>query len=347
MEREHTFYRIPPEVIVMIYKRMNDIKDVNATLSTCRRAKAIFDAHAGVIAKSHLLRTLDPSNIKLMVMAVASRDVDPTDPASLERFFHSYVWRTDPWPASYFTMDMVVALPWFCKAVDQLFNKTFIGLWRSHFYFGVTPTEGARELRTCLMMETAANLFYRAPGKHGAVLRHTPCGEWVDKYWEVFSHVEVETVLLTADYYRQCFFDSIDTVYIAPRRALYTSYRMNGVLGFTVGLENLYKWTQKLPLGSLPHIVEEFWWSGPEEEEIGTPYHDAKRCLGNKTRLQPRFQPDPDAIDEETWQRVKCEGLKKFFGCGEFDQSIGMLSCWDKATLTRFGEAMRNAHPLP
>ncbi|KAI1095456.1 hypothetical protein F5B19DRAFT_345747 [Rostrohypoxylon terebratum] len=134
MEPQHIFHRLPVELVVKIYKSMDDAGDVKATLSTCRRAKAIFDDNAGVIAKSHLLRRLHPSNIKLMVMAVASRDVDPQDEESIER-------------------------------------------------------------------------FYRPPGRNSQTLRQTPHVEWVDKYWDVFSHVELEAVLWTRLPFNLCFSD--------------------------------------------------------------------------------------------------------------------------------------------
>ncbi|KAI1210620.1 uncharacterized protein F4807DRAFT_422058 [Annulohypoxylon truncatum] len=201
MEPDHIFYRMPPELIVKIYKRMNDIGDVKATLSTCRRAKAIFDEHAGAIAKSHLLRTIHPINVKLMVMAVASRDVDPRDQKSVEQFFRSYIWRAEPWPASYITMEMVAALPFFYGCMNLLFERIWIGLWRE--FSGIPPTDAelARVLRTFLMIETATNLFYRAPGKNGEALRRAPHVEWVDRYWEVFSHAEIEVVLKTKPHY--------------------------------------------------------------------------------------------------------------------------------------------------
>lgn len=194
MEPENIFHRLPVEIVVKIYKSMNDAGDVKATLSTCRRAEAVFDDNAGVIAKSHLLRTLHPYNIKMMVMAVASRDVDPQDEKSIEQFFRDYLFRADPWPASMFTMDMVAALPILKKAMWQVLSCTYVGVFWKPFHVKVTPTEIARELRTCLMLETGANLFYRPPGRNHLTVMRTPHVEWVDKYWDVFSQVELQAI---------------------------------------------------------------------------------------------------------------------------------------------------------
>ncbi|KAI1461119.1 hypothetical protein F4805DRAFT_414790 [Annulohypoxylon moriforme] len=193
--KEHIFNRIPVELMIKIYKSLFDLKDVKATLSTCRRAKAIFYENAGDIAKAYLFRTLDPSNLKLLVMAVASRDVDPQDPASIEQFFRKYIWRSGPWPSSYITMDMVASLEPFCETCNHAW------MWVSlPFEYKRTPTQEARKLRGGLMIETATNLFYRGPGKDGAIFWRSPNVEWADKYWEAFSRIEVMMVLEVSFY---------------------------------------------------------------------------------------------------------------------------------------------------
>ncbi|KAI0884717.1 uncharacterized protein GGS22DRAFT_188928 [Annulohypoxylon maeteangense] len=341
--REPLFQHLPAELIIKIYKSMNDIEDIKATLSTCRRAKAIFDAHASAIAKSHLLRKIHPSNLKLMVMAVASRDVDPEDPVSIERFFHKYIWHAadDVWPNSYFTMDMVALLPVFAGAAEQVWECAGANCFRRPFYFEQSPTEDARKLRVCLMIETATNLFYRAPGKDGVIFWRCPNAEWADRYWDAFSRVEVDMVVEVADFVAHVLLNSTGAL---PVKTTFRRRDFRQALwkfAFTIGLETLYRWHQVEPY-SMPSLIEDTWESIPDGESMETPLDDATRCLENKTGLQPRFQPDPDAIDEEAWQFIKREGVRKFGNLIAQVPEQTMMSFWDKAALMKFCEAMRS-----
>ncbi|KAI0900467.1 hypothetical protein F4806DRAFT_504218 [Annulohypoxylon nitens] len=352
MESENIFQHLPVEIVVKIYKSMNDAGDVKATLSTCRRAKAIFDDNAGVIAKSHLLRTLHPYNIKMMVMAVASRDVDPQDEKSIEQFFRDYLFRADPWPASMFTMDMVAALPIFVAAMREVLIGTYLGVFWRPWCLGMTPTEIARRLRTCLMIETGANLFYRPPGRNPQTVMRTPHVEWVDKYWDVFSRVELEAVVdnFLREPYHESYRDSMRHTPNCKRGDI--DILMSGYLGFTVGLENLGNvatsrrdHTNPDRICNLCLSLDDKWFGEWKGRQIETPYHDARRCLRNKIDPQPRFQPDPEAIDEETWNYLNSQKLEDIFGTRQTDGK-GWLACWDSAIVTKYGEQMRKDYPI-
>ncbi|KAI1106721.1 hypothetical protein F4804DRAFT_299651 [Jackrogersella minutella] len=196
---------MPAEVILMIYECMDDIGDVKATMSTCKQAKAFYDANSGVIAKAHILRTLSPINIRLGIMAIASRAVEPTDAQSVEQFFHRYIWHTGSMRLSDFTMDLAAALPSF-SGLPHIFkyNCDYHPMVTTHFGPS-TRTEEDREIRTCLMVETAANLFYRGPGKDGRILPRAPYAEWEKAYWACFSIGEVACVLEMNEHYCHVF----------------------------------------------------------------------------------------------------------------------------------------------
>ena len=189
---------LPTENLISIYACCRDMHDVKALSGACRRLRDVFAAHENVVARAHIFRTLSPSDFRLGVMAVASRDVDPRDRGAVERFLDRYVARAGAdWPASNFSMGVAVALPRLVLAADALAEYAFY--WFTKTALDVSPTEHARKIRTTFMVETAANLFYRAPGgsQSGAggsantLLWMAPFPDLETTFWEAFSYDEI------------------------------------------------------------------------------------------------------------------------------------------------------------
>lgn len=190
MAQPNIFERFPVEVITMIYGAMSDLKDVKATLSTCKRAKEVFEKNSGAIAKDHILRIIGNCDLKLAVMAVVSREVNPTSRESVERFFKEYLWETDEWPTSYFTMNIACAIPPLMVAARSM-ARCNVDTWGASF----SP---ARVTNTSFMIETAINLFHKMPGSQGKTFWRAPQEDLAEKYWLTFSASEIRQVMHSA-----------------------------------------------------------------------------------------------------------------------------------------------------
>ncbi|KAI0831610.1 hypothetical protein F5Y06DRAFT_201335 [Hypoxylon sp. FL0890] len=198
MAKMNPFESVPAEVAGMIYGSMSSLQDVKAALSTCKKAKEAYDTSANTIAKAHILRIAGCVDYKLAVMAVTSRDVDPSDQDSVERFFQKYIWQTEEWPAPYFSMNIANALSPLVEAAAYM-AKGATAQWAHELPKGhsFSQTERARTLNSFFMIEIAANLFHKMPGNEGTILWRAPLENWEEKYWGVFSACEIGQVLDT------------------------------------------------------------------------------------------------------------------------------------------------------
>lgn len=193
-ENRNFFKCMPREIILEVFKHMDSFDDIKAMFSTCRAAYNIFQQNEGHIAKAYIMRdTGEIMPYKLPVMAAASKDVDPTDSKSIQRFLDQYVRETGPWPASCFTMVIAKRSKQLVLIAEKLFGDILNGRGHcSDHPFNTTRTESIRIMRTVFMIETAGNLFYRMPDY--TILTSAPCRDLEYEYWAAFSQHELRQV---------------------------------------------------------------------------------------------------------------------------------------------------------
>ncbi|KAI0004724.1 hypothetical protein F4779DRAFT_633878 [Xylariaceae sp. FL0662B] len=282
---------LPTELIYTIFTVAADANDVHSLMLASKRLYSVYERSSGLIAKSHSLRILSPSDYKLAIMAVESRAVDPTDQASLSEFFEVFIYQKD-WIFSQFRMSTVSQLPSLLEAAV-------------HFLPGAnninnlsTPTEHARIVRTILMWETAINLFHWMPGKDGEMLWRAPHPSWVDKYLDSFSNGELyQDMDLAMD---------ISMANVLMDRNL-------------IGVEKLSKWCRELREWPRSEATKE---RPIRPSRLHSEYirfvaaskdHPAlveeqmiHRCVERSQQKQrndrPRFHPDPDTMNDITWK---------------------------------------------
>ncbi|KAI1411689.1 hypothetical protein F5Y13DRAFT_190998 [Hypoxylon sp. FL1857] len=108
--RVNFFHILPQEIVTMIYGCMNDIADVKATLSTCKKAKEMSEDDAKYIAKMHIFRMIGFNHYRVAAMiAPFIHDIGPADMETREASFREY-YREGEWPVPHFTTDIAGVL---------------------------------------------------------------------------------------------------------------------------------------------------------------------------------------------------------------------------------------------
>ncbi|OTA65267.1 hypothetical protein K449DRAFT_463390 [Hypoxylon sp. EC38] len=357
------FQRLYPEIIVKIYGHMSDLGDVKATLSTCKKAKGIFEEHVNTIAKAHILQILGPQDYKFAVMAVASREVDPTDQSSVEGFFRKYL-ETEKWPASYFTMNIANTLPLLQSYADFLTEYAF-NTWIP--YSDMNENEYTRQINTMFMVETAVNLFHKMPGdgQDFDFFWRAPLEEWEEKYWFMFSACELGQVVHVGFQFFEVLHYAVNEQHscrcrlcVACDYGLPNHLNANNdvrrdpipaALAYCVGLDELFHWARYgnpcLRINGMYEELHEALSNNDAEVKRHCLIGVAEHCMKMQDPLRGRFRPDSQAIDEVTWLSFMADngkGFSNFFACsGAGDDFAGGVACWDMSTVMEWGEWMR------
>ncbi|KAI0388146.1 hypothetical protein F5Y04DRAFT_274997 [Hypomontagnella monticulosa] len=201
---------LPPEIIVKIYTSTKSSSDVKSLFLTSKRLYQVYEVNCHLIAKAHIFRVLRPDDYKLAIMAVESRKVNPHDEASLERFFHDYVHRNE-WDIKLFRMYTAFNIAELAHTTEEL--VVYGTIPRSNggrisqtcppgpLPYYEPPEVRARKRRAYYIQETVINLFHRMPGPRQLPLLETPHEKWAEKFWAIFSPVEIDQVRTIRLYY--------------------------------------------------------------------------------------------------------------------------------------------------
>ncbi|KAI1765822.1 hypothetical protein GGR53DRAFT_529261 [Hypoxylon sp. FL1150] len=365
--------RIPEEVSVMIFEELDDLSDVQAIVFTCHEAYRIYKRHEGAIVKSKFLNVITRSPFyKLPLMAYASRDVDPTDRNSIEQFFRRYIWMTDPWPNTYFTLKgfrgFYETLELVGSAEGFVMN---LRLDRSpdknHPIYG-DNTELDRMVATALMVETAANLFHRMPSKHGEFIGIAAHRQLEYDYWAAFSQSEWNQVKALSGLYPEVLgkvlkfakdgwpseFDLAglcEQIHDMHSNCRCPQHEGALMFAYMIGADHLSSYETWDPDDIAPHPVA---WDlrafldtlplGPSGRYV-TEFPE--EFMTGENHRERRFQPDNYVVDDETLERLERDGPAKFFNCrGARLLGNTTVLFWDKESLETYGEQWRKIyHP--
>ncbi|KAI1388321.1 uncharacterized protein F4822DRAFT_428941 [Hypoxylon trugodes] len=216
--RPNAIFCLPVETIVKICASMETVEDIKAFALTSRRANDIVKQNDSIIAKDFILEkfgTSITSNYKLVVMAAASRDVNPLNRAEVRQFFEFYLKdKNRIWTTSHFSLAIAGRIAKIMEAVRGVIALRPNVNPRVYQYFPLpqhlkSKTELSREVQTCLMMEIATNLFHLMPD--GTILFNVPYLDLFHSFWGSFSFLEVKQTEAMCNRFRACLFNSFQS----------------------------------------------------------------------------------------------------------------------------------------
>ncbi|KAI1373693.1 hypothetical protein F4677DRAFT_448263 [Hypoxylon crocopeplum] len=344
--------RLPVEILVEIFSFAGSADDVHSLLLTSKKLYAAYIKNANRIAKAHIFRLLDPSDYKLAVMAIESRNVNPLDQTSLQRFFDDYIHHEE-WGIKLFRMRTVSRLPELINAisyiVETLNESPGTRLKRD---MGPTPGENARKTRAYYMQEVSLNLFNRMPGEEGHWILSTPNKDWMTKYWANFSPGEIaQAKLVRCFWYRWHLYDvqlcSEFRMHLPPLSStMMTGSQLQAILYTQLcGIRIISHWVRPTRSGVLSVAKD---WSQftnqATREEIDSMcsslHQQITDCVREAEQLgNPCFHQDPESISDEVWD-MRDNEWNKYSDIDVFDNEghMGGFShrvIYDKSTVAK------------
>ncbi|KAH9894508.1 hypothetical protein F4778DRAFT_794551 [Xylariomycetidae sp. FL2044] len=186
------FTKIPMELVVMVLKDLSSERDIKAFALTCRQFNSAWKGHKHDIIKKHIEEVIpDPSTLKIALLEVEARKVDASDEASVTKFMDKFmIPGADIDPTLHSTFKTAEKVR---STYDALHNQLLYTLKRQPLNvinFRFTPSESERVVRSFLILEIEANLFWRAPEGETRLFFTPTFPELRVRYWNCFSHGE-------------------------------------------------------------------------------------------------------------------------------------------------------------
>ncbi|CAJ2513135.1 Uu.00g012540.m01.CDS01 [Anthostomella pinea] len=362
--------KLATETLVAIFG-FTDLEGVHSLLLTCKKTYNAFKGSAHHISKAQIFQQLaNPRDYKLSVMVIESRQVDPLERAGVEKFIEDFMHHQE-YDLGLFRMQTAYNLPRLNEALDYVIAVDNADAYHErHAIVPETPTELARRRRNFLMQEVCLNLFHRLPGKYGALLCEPPYQGLFDAYWQNFSRGKISEVAGHQFAYPPILFDawskisglncpqgrkgvSGDTCHCFEKWQLegygYESTEPPRPVLFShlVGVEQLYSWS----CGSKTRCIHREWMKFVDQ----TPLSEADlvnlqvggpgwRPLTNKEWSSVRFQEDPKAMSEKTWDwgDKDWEAYLEDGGRSLDQRCSAQRTQWDEATALEWRRKAQN-----
>ncbi|KAI0850174.1 hypothetical protein F5Y00DRAFT_233810 [Daldinia vernicosa] len=350
--RTSPFHRLPVEVVSMIFANMDTWKDFKAAAHSCKRALAITRQNESFIASTWISNMLPPSVEKFGIMAVASRQFGRYE---VKEFVEKYISHEGDYPSTYKSMAIASELPELVKAAQLIINTPLVRTPypnRSPDGIEKTPTEYARELRACFMIETAANLLRGLEHEADENLAEGKFGEMKRAYWTAFSKVEVQAARLMFDNYEQNLFNALncnrgrncylDDKELERSRFSSTNRSFARVFSLEAGLLQMHDWNNR-PIILLHWAFRDFKQGRGSGRRDAYQYFD--QFLENEDMVfaESPFQPDPKAIDlaaRDEFFKANKDDISSYYTCDDLQKGLSCQIFWDQDTFTAWQQQL-------
>ncbi|RYP30484.1 hypothetical protein DL767_006225 [Monosporascus sp. MG133] len=308
-------------------------------------------------------RLVEPQVLKLAIMAVESRSVDPTDEDSLEKFFTNYVHH-DEWPRSHFRLSTAAQLPELQNMTRELKESAQAILFHGH-PLAETPSEHIRKMRAYYIVETAANLFHRWSMEDAPVI-WAPFPRFLTLYWLNFSWGEVSMIRSIGDHFRTNLRTafSVSTRYGTSGCVCWDEHNWGEIDGrplppmtvfcvfaHNIGIEKLHRAVFGI-MGGTPFrslhdgfLLYDDLYDAFEPSTVWRQVPETKWYPLLKQLDPPPFcQDDPGSWKEETYDWSLWDDWPAYFNNSDvyhMQRWIGTEALWDKASLEAWREKLR------